>query len=501
MKNSREREPTRTRPDRKRTKPPGGTGLEPPSRYVRKAELFLRPLLYYLILSGGEGERGWSSTQIKGAASEEVNGKMSEREQVDLTIPASEWSATLSYLEEKDKNRAPYVRYHVEWAIKEWTDTDSLCGLEDLVQEYEEKCSHSLPRFSQTSYSISMGDDVEKKTVRTWIDADLDRELRRFTDEETDFGERYGGDKKYGAALAHALKQLREWDREQRLEDRMKRLIEATEAEQSGNYDPAELGIHYNDVDLSRLDGRSRKKKVYEIAQQLDPDPGDTLHRDRELREAIERVGGESVVDEYIEPVVDVLNFKPHPSPAPLYVHESWEPETETGTPTDAEAPAVDRKQFDDMTKEERLEDIRVALIRKADSNGGRFAADYKFIQREVFDRQVSEGYASRAVAEAAEDVDGFKTDVRDDTRRIKVAAGEVDRELLEKARVTEQDDEQDDGLTPVDELEDEQDDDDQDDGDDEAAIREEVEADAEAEMDVLMSTEHARPDGGSESY
>lgn len=153
------------------------------------------------------------------------------------------------------------------------------------------------------------------------------------------------------------------------------------------------------------------------------------------------------------------------------------------------------------MTPAERLEGIRVALIRKADSNGGLFAADYKFIQREVFDRQVSEGYASRAVAEAAEDVDGFKTDVRDDTRRIKVAAGEVDRELLEKARVTEQDDEQDDGLTPVDELEDEQDDDDQDDGDDEAAIREEVEADAEAEMDVLMSTEHARPDGGSESY
>lgn len=366
----------------------------------------------------------------------EVLSDMPGDEQVDWTIPASEWSATLSHLEENDEKRAPYIRIHVERAMREWIDTDDLLGTEDLLQEYEGLCSLSLPRFSQTDYSISMSDDVDKVTVRTWIDADLKNEFRRVVDEDTDYRERHGVNR-YGAALATALHFCRNGGRRQRINDRIRRLIEAEETAEAEGYDPEELGIHYNDVDLNRLDGRSRKKKAYQIAQRLDPDPGDTLHRDYELRSVIEDVGVKTVVDEYVDLVVDLLNFKQHPSQPVLYVHESWEPATETAT--DAEPPAVDRKTFDEMTKAERIEGIRIALARKADEKGGVYAADYNFIRKRTFNRTVSKGYASNIMEDvASEGADGFEFDTRHGSKRIKVNTAQMCDSLLESAGLSE---------------------------------------------------------------
>lgn len=173
----------------------------------------------------------------------EVASDMAEKEQVNWTIPASEWSATLSHLEENDRNRTPYVRIFVERAVREWIDEDALLDTEDRLQELEEMCPHSLPRFSQTEYSIPMGDDVDTVRVRTWIDADLKNRLKQVVDENTDYGDRYGS-RRYAAAFTVALRLRRNGGRRQRINDRIERLMDAYEtAEAAGeaeNYDPEE---------------------------------------------------------------------------------------------------------------------------------------------------------------------------------------------------------------------------------------------------------------------
>lgn len=425
---------------------------------------------------------------------------MAGTEQVDWTMPASEWSATLSHLEENDRNRAPYVRIFVERAMEELIDEDPLLDTEDRLQDLEEMCPHSLPRFSRTEYSIPMGNDVDKVTVRTWIDADLKNRFKRVVDEDTDYGDRYGS-KRYGAALATALHLCRNGGRRQRINDRIERLIDAHETaeatEETEAYDPEELGLHYNEVDLDRLDGRSRQKKVYEIAQRLDPEPGAMLHRERDLRPAIEAAGAKTVADEYIEPVVDVLGYKPHPSQPILYVPESWEPETAEAAEatTDTEPPAVDRKPFDDMTKAERIEGIRVALARKADDHGGRFAADYNFIRGQVFDRVVSKGYASNVMADVADGVDGLKLDTSHGTKRITVLKNRLPDSLLATAALKDPSEDGDEAASGTDTPDTNRDDTEQD-----AERTEEINEEASAEMDALMNAQLARADGGRDT-
>lgn len=196
------------------------------------------------------------------------------------------------------------------------------------------------------------------------------------------------------------------------------------------------------------------------------------IHQEQDLRPAIEAAGAETVADEYIEPVVDVLGYKEHPSQPVLYVPESWEPETAEGS--DVPTPAVDRKPFDDMNKEERIEAIRVALARKAADNGGRFAADYNFIRRKVFDRTVSKGYASNVMADVAADVDGLKLDTSRGTKRITVLKNRLPDDLLAMA-------------APKDTDRDEQD----------GERTEEITEEATAEMDALMSAQPVT-DGGT---
>lgn len=350
---------------------------------------------------------------------------MARTTQLNWSVPKPSWETLMMVVEENHEREPFYVRFVLESVMKEFINRDDLADIEDLVDELSEASPHSLPSFSQLQYSISDGEDVDSVDVTTSVNTDLVNEFREVVREDTDY--------RMGIALAHAIHLYSIGGRVQRLRDKLQRLLYA-ETGDTSDYNPAEQGIHYNDVDLDRLDGRSRTKKHYQIAQQLDPAPDRNLHPDR-IMEVARDVAGPSVNrEDYVEPVVEILNFKPHPSNPVLFVHESWEPETdalgETATPANVEPAAVDRKSFDEMTKDERLESIRLQLARKADRKNRRLLQiDYNFIRREVFDRQTSAGYANNAMADAA-DAPGYEYVTKEQGKRLKVNLGKIDDDL-----------------------------------------------------------------------
>lgn len=329
---------------------------------------------------------------------------MSTREKVCWMMDASEWNAVESDVLRKHGMKQPYLQIYVEIAMKEYLDRDRLVELEDRIEQLEETCPHSLPSFSRPIYSIPKDPDTRPVQIR--IRSDLVDEFRAFVDEHTDYRNRYG------IPLSKALNAYRTGGRVGRLEDRIQRLIDVETGDATDAYDPDADGIHYNDVDLTKLDGRTRTYQRYQVCQDLDPE-GDLLMDD--VRDAVRARGYDAPAedDEFIRDVLDTLGYVKHPNNPSCGVvmaeqrAERIANKKDTDISPDLERIAnIESSDFNDLSKPERYIKIRLAMAREVYRKGRKtYRFDYNFIRYRVFDdHQPSPAYANKAIEKVATD-------------------------------------------------------------------------------------------------
>jgi len=139
--------------------------------------------------------------------------------------------------------------------------------------------------------------------------------------------------------------------------------------------------------------------------------------------------------------VLDRLECVEHPNNPELYVPEDTAREMAEGTDAPGpDAPAVERKPYPKLAREEKVHGVRVAAARRAARNDGRAQLDAAAMRTEVFDGEPSEGHA-RDLMRVAGQADGFEFGKHYGKDRLRCDLDAVaDRDVRADAGLTETD-------------------------------------------------------------
>lgn len=403
---------------------------------------------------------------------------MTSRQKVDWRVPSSEWDQFVDFICSKYGEREGYTSREVESAMREWVDLDRGSGLEEKIDclvraagrrpaDLGEKRSRSTDRLT----------DDDTTRVSCYVHEDVRAEFKAIADDTDD---------RLGVALARALREYRQGGRPARLKEKLSRIAD----------DAEDLLSEIAD------DGESmslRKKRTIKICHRFDDADQFT---EQELHEAIADVAGETVIDVYQPRVLDRLSYARHPTGNPIYMPvENARDLAEQQDLPGPDAPPIDRKEYSNLSRDEKVDGLRIELARNAASNGGEAAASVKQVHDDIFGGKGSESHMQSLMDKAAE-IDGYRRDRSRGGHEYLIAdLGYVDhppvlRELEQAAQ-----DNKDQGNVNTDES-------DQENGRNGSGAeptggqerREaDVEDEAAAEMDALMGAQPARTDGGAD--
>lgn len=146
----------------------------------------------------------------------------------------------------------------------------------------------------------------------------------------------------------------------------------------------------------------------------------------------------EHMREEHLQPVLDRLEFTNHPAAGNVYIPEEDAEEIAEQQGIDPDAPAFERKPYDDLTDDERAHGLRVELARRAAGHGGKRALRTDRVRGEVFDGTPGTRKVKDLMDRAADGVPGFETDAKGGTKRLRCGLESVaDADLLADADLT----------------------------------------------------------------
>lgn len=405
---------------------------------------------------------------------------MTSRSKVDWRVPATEWEAFEDFIHEKYGEIEGYVGREVESAMREWVDmdrgSDAEKTLDRLVRaagrrpaDLEGKKPPSSDRFV----------DADTTRVSCYVHSDVRAGFTSVVDETDD---------RLGVALARALSEYRQGGRDARLEQKLERIADDAEdllSEISDDADP-EAGLPI------------REKRTVAICNRLGPS-----FTEDDLDEAIASVAGDSqaTLEHYRERVIDRLGCAQHPNNPRVYIprQEAERIAEEFGLPG-PDAPAIDRKPYRDLSREEKVEGLRLELARKAHSRNGSASVTVSKVHDGIFDGKGSKDHIRGLMDEAAE-YHGYSMErsATSGKEYITVNLDAVSRSIRkqlttdDQGQDTEQDQDQD--QDPADESSDTEGD--ADESSESSESSSEIESDAAERMNQIMDSQSARTDGG----
>lgn len=315
---------------------------------------------------------------------------MASRPKVNWRVPSEEWDRFVDYVHDKYGRIEGLVGREVDLAMREWIDDDDYQGIEERIDRLVRAAGRRPEDLAEKKCSIStISDEGETTNVQCRVDPEMKEDFAAFTKEHSD--------DRLGIALARALRQRRHGGRSQRLEEKLDRVID----------DAEELLGEISDDDESET-MNLRKKRRIKICRRFADSYEITVD---ELHEAIADVAGESVIDDYEQPVLDRMGYARSPTGGPIFmpIDDARERAEELGVPG-PDAPAIDRKHYRDLSREEKVEGVRLELARKAYSRHGGVSATVSHVHDDVFDGKGSDSHMRSLMDEAAE-ADGYSVE------------------------------------------------------------------------------------------
>lgn len=175
----------------------------------------------------------------------------------------------------------------------------------------------------------------------------------------------------------------------------------------------------------------AEEKKRRWLAKELTPGafPRDVFG---EKLEAMPWRGGdtEHMRETHFQPVLNRIDYTEHPSNPDLFVPEEQAREYAEEQGIDPDAPAFERKPYDDLTDDERAHGLRVELACRAARRDGKRALRADTVRGEVFDGTPGTRKMKDLMDRAAK-AEGYETDAKGGAKRLRcdleaVADGDV---------------------------------------------------------------------------
>lgn len=337
---------------------------------------------------------------------------MTVHPKVGWRVATDEWERFLTYVRERCGETEGQLGLEVRRAMREWIDVDEFAAVEREVDRLVQAAGRTPSSVAEKKPSSDHPASEDTTLVQTRAPHDLKEEFAATAREQNE---------RPGVYLARALRERRAGGRAQRVLAKLDRVSDDAEA-LLAEVDPQ------GDGDMS-----IRDRRTLAICRRL----GEQFPED-ELKDAIGAVAGDSppTLREYRERVLDRLEYVEHPHNAELFVPEDTAREIAEGTDAPGpDAPAVERKPYPKLAREEKIHGARVAAVGRAARNDGRAQLDAAAVRIEVFDGQPSEGHA-RDLMRVAGQADGFEFGKRYGKDRLWVNLRDVtDDDLLEAAR------------------------------------------------------------------
>lgn len=230
---------------------------------------------------------------------------VTDLESIGWTVPKAVRETFETYVAEKHGRTKRYFAFEVEEAMRYYINDDRGSSVEEVADALLDAAGLTL---SPVGEKTPTGDVVQ---LGHKINPDLKDEFKKFVGELQ--AERGSNQARltYGGALATAMKEYADGGRWASVEDKLGRVRD----------DAEDL---LAELDAATSDGlTTREKRTVVIANAL----GDQFTHD-DLAAEIERVAGETVVDDYVPRVLDRLDYVEHPNTRPkkdkrLYVPRS----------------------------------------------------------------------------------------------------------------------------------------------------------------------------------
>jgi len=338
--------------------------------------------------------------------------RVKDRVKVDWRVPSDEWDAFIDYVHDEHGEIRGYVAREVERAMLEWVDGDDYAPVEDLVDRLVQAAGRTPANLMEKKPVSDHPDGEETNRVHCRVDGEVKDDFAAFVKETSN--------DRLGVALARALRQRRDGGRSRRVREKLERVADDAEgllAEAADGEDGLSL----------------RERRTVAICRRL----GEQFTQD-ELEDAIGDVAGDSdpTVRDYTEKVLSRLEYVEHPRNGDLFIpkDDAENIAADLGAPS-PDAPAIDRKPYDSLSRPEKVRGVRIELARDALTSGGKGQVDPATVRQDIFEDRPSPGHA-QDILRLAGDADGFDVATRHGKERLRVDLVDVtDPDILEAAR------------------------------------------------------------------
>lgn len=314
-----------------------------------------------------------------------------------------EWKAFVESVHREYGEDGRYVSREIERAMREWADLDDLAPIEEKVNRLVRAAGRTPEENPEKKIISTCLEDEDTTRVSHRVDSQLKNDFAEYVNQTSE--------ERLGLALGRALRQCRMEDRSQRLLNKLNRVVEDAEDLLAEMPDGGELS--------------TRQKRTITICDQL----GDQF-TESDLKNTIRKVAGDSppTIRDYTQMVLDRRNVVKHPYNPDLYIPESEA--REQGF--DPNAPAIDRKEYGELTREEKVRGLQIELARRSLSNNGKYQVDAQEVKRGIFDREPSDSH-SRELLRFADEEQGFHLVNRRGKLRLRINIDDVTNKTILK--------------------------------------------------------------------
>lgn len=322
------------------------------------------------------------------------------------------------HLDTKDGENAHLKAEFVKKAMKERIDHDGYGDVEAMIDRLVSAAGRSPQAFDEEKISrqeVTTGRDTETTKMYHRVDEDLKAAFK--------YDAKENSDDRVGVHLAKALLELLDGGRSERLDRKLSRVVDDCE----------QFLQHVNsDTDDSIPQA---EREVHAFMKNMRNEFSDMFTAD-DLRPYVNNVTkGDTlsthVLDQRIDTMLEIKDVERHPNNPDIFVPEGSFEDTD-------QAPAVDRKEYGEMDRDEKIAGVRVALARTADQQGGSAAFEHADVVGDVFyGGQPSKSTAS-ALIEDAVDAPGFarKSSKQEQGNRLTLELANACDELCERAGI-----------------------------------------------------------------
>lgn len=330
---------------------------------------------------------------------------VSDRVRLDWSVPSRAWRLFREHVE--DENAAVDGSYgrEADEAMKQYADADGYDEVESLVDRLVQAAGRTPDGSRGEKNEI---DKSEKTRVVVRVDPDVKEQFSDFVEES---------DEHTGEVFARAITAYRNGGRPDRLERKLRRVVDDAESVLSELNDSSDDGI------------TAVERKTIAVCNEL-PDQ----FVDDELVETIERVAdvhSKPSIRKYRKRVVSRLDVEPHPTNSEL-----WVPESVAAEIAPDGVPKVCRQSVEHLDREDRERRLKLEVGRRAaKQDSGKLRVSSTTVHEDVFDGKPSKS-TSREILENVSRDDAFSLDETRSKTYLRVNLNEMrdaDPVLLEE--------------------------------------------------------------------